>query len=56
METGIKCVHCGKGASEDHRWCLVELFKTNKIKTVKEWEEMSRVKKPRRVRVLVPKE
>lgn len=29
-------------AGVDHRWCLVELFKTNRIKSVKEWEDMSR--------------
>lgn len=39
----ICCIHCHKGSGEDHRWCLVELFKTNKIKTVAEWQEQSRL-------------
>ena len=55
----FNCIVCSKGRGEDHRWCLVSLFKENKIKTVKEWEEAS--SKPTtlrkgRVRALVPRE
>ena len=36
------CIECNANLGEvDHRWCLVRLFKTNAIKSVKEWEEKS---------------
>ena len=37
------CTGCKKGLGEDHRWCLVELFKTNKIRSVKEWEAQGKL-------------
>jgi hypothetical protein len=42
----------------DHRWCLVELFKTNKIQSVADWEELAKpitIKKGT-IKVRVPKE
>ena len=34
------CLHCHKGRAEaDHRFCLVELFKTNSIQGLKDWEK-----------------
>lgn len=35
------CIHCRARDDVDHRWCLIELFKTNKIKSVREWQEQS---------------
>jgi hypothetical protein len=42
----MPCPVCTKvlGGDTDHRWCLVELFKTNRIKSVQEWKELSRPK------------
>ena len=36
------CIHCNapKGVT-DHRWCLVHLFKTKIIQSVKDWEQQS---------------
>jgi hypothetical protein len=41
------CPVCSKsvGSNADHRYCVLELFKTNKIKSVKEWEKMSIVRR-----------
>lgn len=56
----MACPVCKKevGAGSDHRWCLVELFKTNVIKSVAEWEAMCRPVTVRkgRVRALLRKE
>jgi hypothetical protein len=42
-------------ANADHRWCLVELFKTNRIQSVADWEALCKpktiVKKTIRVRI-----
>ena len=36
------CIHCNAGKTEtDHRWCLVSLFKTKTIQSVKHWEQQS---------------
>ena len=43
----MTCPVCKKDAG-DHRNCLVELFKSNVIKTVAEWEAMC--KKPVTIR------
>jgi hypothetical protein len=35
----------GSGAAgADHRWCLVELFKTNRIKSIADWQELCKPK------------
>lgn len=46
------------GSGTDHRWCLVELFKTNVIKSVSEWEAMCKPKTimKGRIRALLVKE
>lgn len=52
-----KCVPSTDGGV-DHRLCLVELFETNRIQTIADWQEMWKpktiVKGKRRVRI--PKE
>lgn len=52
-----KCVTASDG-SVDHRWCLVELFKTERIKSLADWEEMCKPKTvvKKKVKVRVPKE
>ena len=35
------------GSGNDHRYCLVQLFREKKIKTIAEWQEMC--KKPKTV-------
>jgi hypothetical protein len=42
----------------DHRWCLVELFKSNTIKSVADWEALCKPKTTikRKVKARVPKE
>ena len=57
----MACPVCKKDAytGSDHRWCLVELFKSNVIKTVAEWEAMCRMPatiRKGRVRALIRKE
>ena len=46
------------GSGTDHRLCLFELFKTNVIKSVSDWETMCKPKtiKKGRIRALLPKE
>lgn len=40
------CPVCNqKVPGPDHRWCLVELFKNNRIQSVRDWELMSIVRK-----------
>ena len=39
----------------DHRLCLVELFKTNRIQTLADWEAMIKPVR-RKVKARVPKE
>ncbi len=34
------CPCCTKAKTEDHRWCLVDLFSTNAIQDVQDWERM----------------
>lgn len=43
MDPPFCCIHCHKGVGEDHRWCLIELFKTNRVKTVREWTFASKM-------------
>jgi hypothetical protein len=44
------CPVCSKPVpGPDHRWCLVELFKANRIQTLREWEKMCIVRKKIRV-------
>lgn len=55
----MPCPICNQniGNGVDHRWCLVELFKTNKIKSVAEWEALSAKPKTifkRKVKALLP--
>lgn len=54
------CIVCNLPSGHDHRWCLVSLFKENKIKSVQEWEDASillaKKRQRRRIRALVPKE
>lgn len=56
----LLCTVCGLTETHDHRWCIVGLFKENKIQSVKEWEDASRLlakkRQRRRIRVLLPKE
>lgn len=55
----MACPVCKKDVGNtDHRWCLVELFKSNVIKTVAEWEAMCKPATIRkgRVRALIRKE
>jgi hypothetical protein len=42
----MTCPICTKPPTgeADHRWCLVELFKTNKIQKVSDWEAMCKPK------------
>jgi len=42
----MPCPVCNQppASGADHRWCLVELFKTNRIKSVNEWEELCKPK------------
>ena len=55
------CPHCTRSLSEtdDHRLCLMEMFKTNKIQRVSDWtklcEEYGKPKTimKRRIRVMV---
>lgn len=44
-----------KCVGDDHRLCLVELFKTNRIKSLADWEALWKPKK-RIVKARVPKE
>ncbi len=59
----MSCPICSKPALEesDHRMCVFELFKTNGIKSVADWREMCKPKKPKtivkgRIRVMLPVE
>ena len=40
----MPCPVCKMPLGPDHRQCLVELFRTNKIQTVKDWEDMMKPK------------
>jgi hypothetical protein len=48
------------GSGADHRFCLVELFRSGKIQSIAEWSELSRAKPKtyvkRRVIVKIKKE
>jgi hypothetical protein len=54
----MPCPVCKKPIGEDHRWCVFELLKTNKIQDVSQWEEMSRPKTiiKGKIKVRIPKE
>lgn len=56
----MPCPHCKQSSTTvaDHRWCIVELFKTNVIQSVAQWEALSKPKTivKGRIRALVPKE
>ena len=54
----MPCPVCKKPIGEDHRWCVFELFKTNKIQDVSEWTEMSKPKTilKGKIKVRLPKE
>jgi len=54
----MPCPVCKKPIGEDHRWCVFELLKTNKIQDVAQWEEMSRPKTilKGKLKIRVPKE
>lgn len=44
------CPVCSKKVGDaDHRWCLIELFKTNRIQSVRDWELLCIVRK--RIRI-----
>ena len=60
----MPCPVCSESVGEaDHRFCLLELLKSGKIKSVHEWERMSSdtpakpvtIRKGR-VRAVIPKE
>ena len=51
----MPCPVCLKIES-DHRPCVLELFKTDKIQSIKEWEEMSKPKKRRIIKAMIPLE
>ena len=55
----MPCPVCNRPANTDnHRTCLVELFKTNKIQSVKDWEELCKPKTivKRRIKARVDRE
>jgi hypothetical protein len=56
----MPCPVCNQSPASgaDHRWCLVELFKTNRIQSVTDWEEMSKPKTivKRTIKVRIAKE
>lgn len=54
----MPCPVCNKPIGVDHRMCVFELFKSNRIQTVQEWENMSKPKTIRKgtTKARVPKE
>ena len=54
------CPLCSKptGPDTDHRSCVLELFKTNKIQSVKDWEALCKPKTivKQRIRVRIMKD
>jgi hypothetical protein len=47
------CSECNKSVeTEDHRWCLVKLFKENKIQSLEDWQKMCK-EVARRVKIRV---
>ena len=54
----MPCPVCNKPIGEDHRWCVFELLKENKIQDVSEWTEMCKPKTiiKGKIKVRIPKE
>jgi hypothetical protein len=54
----MPCPVCKKPIGEDHRWCVFELLRDNKIQDVSQWEEMSKPKTivKGKIKVRIPKE
>jgi hypothetical protein len=42
----MPCPVCNQppASGVDHRWCLVELFKTDRIKSIADWEALCKPK------------
>ena len=57
----MECPHCSQLANtptSDHKACVIELFRTDKIKSIKDWEASWRPRTivKRRVKVYITKE
>ena len=47
----MPCPVCFKepGSGADHRWCLAQLFRENRIQSVDEWMELCKPPKPKTI-------
>jgi hypothetical protein len=56
----MSCPICNQppASGTDHRWCLVELFKTNRIQSVADWEALCKPKTiiKKKIKVHIKKE